>query len=131
MTDETKIQSFADFWPYYLGEHRNPTNRALHYVGTSAAIGIVVYAIAIGPPALGLWALLAGYGCAWIGHFRIEHNRPATFTYPRWSLWGDFKMLFYFLTGRIGGEFVRLYGSTHPSADTPLKVNASGTELSQ
>jgi hypothetical protein len=120
MTDENRHQTFAEFWPFYVGEHRNPTNRALHYVGTSAALSIVAYAALSGRPLVGLWALLAGYGFAWVGHFRVEFNRPATFTYPRWSLLGDFKMLFYFVTGRMGGELLRLYGSKHPSATAPL-----------
>jgi hypothetical protein len=129
MTDNAKLQSFAEFWPFYLGEHRSPTNRGLHYFGTSAALVIVAYAALSGSPLFGLWALLAGYGCAWIGHFRVELNRPATFTYPRWSLLGDFKMLFYFLTGRIGGEMVRFYGSKHPAPEAPLLAGTPSSEV--
>ena len=128
MTDKKKIETFEEFWPFYLGEHRSPVNRGLHYLGTSTALAIIVYAAASGRPLFGLWALLAGYGCAWIGHFRVEHNRPATFTYPGWSLRGDFVMLAYFLTGRIGRELTRLYGSTHPDKDAPLLVQSEPRE---
>lgn len=128
MTDEKKIKTFDEFWPFYLGEHRDPRNRALHYIGTSAALAIVAYSALQGRPLFGLWALLAGYGCAWIGHFRVELNRPATFTYPGWSLRGDFVMLTYFLTGRLGKEMIRFYGSTHPPKDAPLLVTAQSNE---
>ena len=120
MTTEDRIQSFEDFWPFYVGEHRNPLNRALHYIGTTLALSIVLYSMLTSQPWIGLLALVGGYGPAWIGHFKVEHNRPATFTYPRWSLIGDFKMLFYFVTFRMGRELIRLYGSKHPSADAPL-----------
>jgi hypothetical protein len=41
----------------------------------------------------GLWFIpVIGYGFAWIGHFIFEKNRPATFTYPIYSLIGDWVM---------------------------------------
>ncbi len=40
----------------------------------------------------GFSVMSVGYGCAWVGHFFFEMNKPATFTYPTYSLFGDFKM---------------------------------------
>ena len=34
-----------------------------------------------------IYSLLAGYGFAWIGHFFVEKNKPATFKYPFGVYW--------------------------------------------
>ncbi len=60
--------------------------------------GIVLAAVA-NPAVLG--AVVFAYAWAWVGHFLIEGNRPATFTYPLWSLAGDFRMCGVMWTGRL------------------------------
>ena len=96
-----EFSSFAEFYPFYLAEHRHPTCRRLHFVGSSLAIGCVVAAIL---DANAWWiaaALAAGYGFAWVGHAFFEHNRPATFKYPLYSFIGDWALYKDMLTGRI------------------------------
>jgi len=98
------LATYAAFWPYYLREHSNPKSRALHYLGSTLAIAF----LAAGLVALD-WryiggAVIAGYFWAWIGHFFIEHNRPATFSYPLWSLASDFRMCACWLTGTLPAE---------------------------
>lgn len=98
---EARFRRFADFYPYYLGEHSHPLNRRLHVCGTVLAVALAVAAVVTGRWALWWLVPLAGYGFAWVGHFRIERNRPATFTYPFYSLAGDFVMAWQVLTRRL------------------------------
>ncbi len=96
-----RFNSFAEFYPYYLEEHRNPTCRRLHYAGSLLVLVVLGYALLSGQ---WLWLLalpVIGYGFAWVGHFAFERNRPATFQYPLYSLMGDWVMLKDMLTGRI------------------------------
>jgi len=96
-----RYATFSEFYPFYLAEHANPTCRRLHFVGTSLVMGCIVAAIVTG----NVWWLaaapVAGYGLAWVGHFYFEHNRPATFAHPVYSLMGDWVMYRDMLTGRI------------------------------
>lgn len=102
-----QLTSYAEFWPHYLREHAKPATRAVHYVGTIASvIGLVVALLA----GAWIWLLvipILGYGPAWIAHFLIERNRPATFHAPFWSLISDWRMCGLFLTGRLGAELER------------------------
>ncbi|MDP2227113.1 MAG: DUF962 domain-containing protein [Moraxellaceae bacterium] len=97
----TGFSSFREFYPYYLSEHADRTCRRLHFAGTSLVLVMLATAVLTGLWAL-LWLLpIAGYGFAWTGHFFFEKNRPATFQYPFYSLWGDFVMYKDMLTGKI------------------------------
>jgi hypothetical protein len=119
---QRRITSFGEFWPFYVGEHRNPVCRTLHYFGTS--LGLLTLLTALFQSSLWLFplALVFGYGPAWVGHFFIEHNRPASFRYPLWSLLADFKMLSLAVRGRMSAEVTRLYGSPAPAPDAPLRT---------
>jgi hypothetical protein len=103
-----RFATFAEFWPFYLGEHSKRTTRALHLVGSTAGLICLVLAAAIRTPALLLLGLVFGYAFAWIGHFFVEHNRPASFRYPLWSFVADWKMWGLAVTGRLGRELERL-----------------------
>jgi hypothetical protein len=93
--------SFKDFYPFYLSEHANVISRRLHFAGTSIAFGLIVLCFATADWWLLLVALIQGYLFAWIGHFFFEHNRPATFKYPGFSLMGDWRLWWEMLTGKL------------------------------
>ena len=99
--------NYAEFWPHYLKAHGDPRSRALHYFGTLAAAALIVIAAAEQDWRWLITAPVAGYGPAWLGHAVFEHNRPATFAHPLWSLWSDVRMLGLFLDGRLAGELRR------------------------
>lgn len=104
---DQEMKSFEEFWPFYVREHSRRGTRALHAAGTAAAT-----ALAVGLLATGRWrwlpvALVPGYAAAWLGHFLVEHNRPATFKHPLWSLVGDYKMFALMLAGRMDEEVAR------------------------
>ncbi len=54
---------------------------------------LVVSRCMVGSASAVLRPLCIGYSFAWIAHFFVEENRPATFVYPAYSLIGDFKLL--------------------------------------
>jgi hypothetical protein len=119
-----QIDSFADFWPYYVKAHQKPLNRALHYVGTSCALGCVATGVLTLNPLWFVAAPIVGYGPAWFGHFVVEGNRPATFNYARYSLLADFKMLSLGLQGKMGAEVARLCGGDEARDQTAPLVSA-------
>jgi hypothetical protein len=94
------FRSFTDFYPFYLGEHTHPTCRRLHFVGTTLAVALLLTALATQRWILTLAALIEAYGCAWVGHFFFEHNKPATFKHPVFSFMGDWCLWWDILRGR-------------------------------
>ena len=93
-------RNFAEFYPFYLSEHANRTSRRLHVIGTGFALLLIIAALATRHWQPLLAALICGYAFAWAGHAFFEKNRPATFSYPLWSLLGDVRLFFETLTGR-------------------------------
>src|SRR5690349_21254528 len=77
-------ESFEEFWPFYVSQHRNKTCRQLPVVG---------------------------YGFAWIGHFAFEKNKPASWGGVKafaWSLRGDLKMWRMIAMGQMDAEVERV-----------------------
>jgi len=101
------FKSFEEFWPHYLRQHADSRTRTLHFVGTTLAFWMMVAAVPLGSLLLFAAGPLVAYAFAWAGHASIEHNRPATFSFPLWSLRGDIRMYRYWLDGRLGGELRR------------------------
>lgn len=98
---QQRYRSFAAFYPFYLEQHSNQTCRRLHFAGSTLVLVIALVALVSGH----WWYLalmpLAGYGFAWVGHFFFEKNKPATFSYPLYSLWGDWVMYKDMLLGQL------------------------------
>ena len=96
-----KYASFSEFYPYYLSEHSRSGTRRLHFAGTLLVL-LTLGGVAATQRWVFLWLLpLFGYGLAWLGHFAVERNRPATFRHPLYSLIGDFRMFADMLRGRV------------------------------
>lgn len=98
---EKQYKNLSEFYPYYLTEHQNSTSRTLHFIGTSLFLLIMIYGIFTLKFKILIFAPLAGYGFAWIGHFFFEKNKPATFVYPAMSLASDFIMFYHIITGQL------------------------------
>ncbi len=97
----TRFRSFREFYPFYLGEHGNRTNRRLHFIGSLGVIALLLAAVVSRSGWWVLAALACGYGFAWVGHFFVEKNRPATFSHPLYSFAADWVMFKDILTGKI------------------------------
>ncbi len=109
MMSEQKISSFQDFWPYYLAEHRLPSNRLLHYIGTALSLALLIYLLINQQWLYIPLCFVIGYGFAWAGHFLVEKNKPATFKYPVWSLLADYKMFGMALTCQLKKEWPKYF----------------------
>ena len=98
-----QIETFRDFWPFYVRAHSRPGTRVLHAIGSTLALVCVALAVA-----RSLWFLAAapliGYSFAWYAHFFVEHNKPATFGHPFYSLAADYVMVWKMATGTMSAE---------------------------
>jgi hypothetical protein len=102
------IKTYSEFWDFYVREHSHPLTRALHFIGTSLGLILLIPFIATGKWHLIPLCFFVGYGFAWFSHFAVEKNKPATFQYPFWSFISDYKMMWLMATGRMQAEIDRI-----------------------
>ncbi len=121
-----RYTTFSEFWPYYLSEHSLPATRLWHFIGSWVGLVNLVLAVVLRSGWYVLAGFLSGYAFAWVSHFFIEKNRPATFTYPLWSFAGDWKMWFFTLTGRLGAELERAQVTPRPATRSTDAAAHSG-----
>ena len=110
------MKKFSDFWPYYLTQHKHSGCKKMHFWGTFIAIACFIYAVESKQYLFLLLGFSLGYLFAWIGHFFIEKNVPATFRYPFWSILADLKLFLLM----ISNQDHSLY------SDNDLQKNANG-----
>lgn len=105
---EKRITDYREFWDFYVAEHSQPLTRYLHFIGTMLSFVLLVWIFRTSSWLYLPLCLVIGYAFAWVSHFFVEHNKPATFKYPFWSFVSDYKMVFYMLTGRMNREVERV-----------------------
>ncbi|MFN2531503.1 MAG: Mpo1-like protein [Pyrinomonadaceae bacterium] len=105
---EHRYKSFAEFWLFYVAEHSREATRWLHFIGATTATSLVFLSILAGKRYLFPLAFIPEYSAAWAGHFFVEKNRPATFTYPLRSFFGGYKMVASCLWAGCEEKFNRL-----------------------
>ncbi|HUO59270.1 MAG TPA: DUF962 domain-containing protein [Candidatus Acidoferrales bacterium] len=105
--------TYDEFFFYYVRQHLNPVNRALHVTGTVVGTGGAIASGIAGKPAYIPAFIALGYVFAWFGHFVFEKNKPATFGYPLWSFVSDYRMLGLLVTGRLGSWLERARSEQH------------------
>ena len=108
--------TFVEFWPEYIRAHSRPATRVVHTIGTLGGWMLLGAALAQRRWWLIAVAIVIPYAMAWISHFFIEHNKPASFGRPLWSWWADQRMVLLTLIGRMDDE-VRKYSGGHSGHD--------------
>lgn len=95
-----EFSSFAEFYPVYLSEHVNRTNREMHFAGATLTL-LSLFAFLLNGS---LWWLLAAVffyaGFSLYGHFAFEPNQPRTYRHPFYSFIGGWVIYWQMLTGQ-------------------------------
>ncbi len=60
------FKSFEEFFPFYMKEHSNRTNRRLHFIGTTLSLLSLIIILFFGLFKFLYAPLILGYGFAWV-----------------------------------------------------------------
>jgi hypothetical protein len=103
----TRYRTIDEFWPYYVREHSTRLNRQLHFLGNTNLCIWLGLALLRRRARLAIIGVLSSYALAWVGHFGIERNIPATFRYPIMSAICDLIMYQKMWQGTMEAEIAR------------------------
>lgn len=103
----SRPRTLGEFWPDYVRAHSHPWTRRMHFIGNTNLLIWLAAAALRRRPALVPIGVATSYGLAWIGHFCIERNVPATFKYPILSAFGDLAMYAKMWRGSMDAEVER------------------------
>jgi hypothetical protein len=87
------MKTFEEFWPFYLSEHSQPSNKAIHFFGFVLGLITIIYGFVTMDPVCFVVAPVLTYAFAWLGHALVQKNKPTTFKHPLWSFVSYFKMM--------------------------------------
>ena len=102
--------SLQKFWPYYVREHSHLGTRWLHFIGNTNLFIWMFFAVYYQSLFLVAFAIVSSYGFAWIGHFFVERNIPATFRYPLKAAICDMVMYYKMWRGEMNAEVEKYTG---------------------
>jgi len=95
-----RFTKFSEFYPYYIQEHKNKHTKLFHFIGSCLFIYFFIKFLITFEINNLTFAFVSAYGLAWISHFFIEKNKPATFDYPVYSFMGDCVMFTEIIKGK-------------------------------
>lgn len=93
-----KYESFAEFYRFYLNEHRQEGTRAMHFAGILGFLICLLFAFWRHDVWFFIAGVAIGYAPAISSHYIYEGNRPASFKAPFFSILSDFRMFWDLLT---------------------------------
>ena len=115
MSDQD-FRTFEEFWPFYVKEHQKKATRILHFVGTTGAMACLAGGLLTKRRWLLAVAPVVGYAPAWVSHFFIEGNKPASFKHPIWSLRADLVMWSKMVRFQMDDEVARVLRESESGA---------------
>ena len=101
------METFDEFWLFYLRAHAKPLTRGIHYIGISAMATGLLAAAVLFDVWIALGAVALGYIIAWTAHFTVEGNKPVMHQHPLRSLRSGLRMYLLWITGRLKPELKR------------------------
>jgi len=96
---DPRFKSVKEFYPFYLSEHQNTTNRLLHFIGTGLVVLSVFTGILFHEWRFIIATPVLAYGFAWIGHHFFEQNKSSVFKFPIFNIVSDFMLFWDLLSG--------------------------------